>query len=379
MATAAPSAGAPSAQPATGEGTPQAPASPETTQPQESKARTLRPIKSLPGVVEADQSDELLARITGEPLHAEGRDEKGRFLRKTAEDSSEVPLAPDAAPKPDKFKWAGEEWDSEEKAVQSFKSMRGQFKANATRAAERDDAAASARGWHAESQRLQAELDGLRGGKGDAASAPAVEQPAQADGESIDWALYAEVKKAATEAGQPDLAEQWLAKEQERSLTSRLEAVLKTALKPIEEASQNAYLENHTNALFESLADYAMPDGTPAFPELANPESAFAVGQLWHNMGLPSEIALTPQGAVAAIQLYRGVHGSPKASADAAPGPAPSQAPALDARAVLEEGVMPSDEARVMPTQRTPEAERIVAALRKSGANIHIPHLGFGR
>jgi hypothetical protein len=337
-------------------------------------------------VVEADESDELLAEITGErdKLSFKDRDERGRFVPKDgAAPDEDVPPEPDAPPKPAKFKFGGSEWDTQEQAEQNFRTLRGQFKAYEGKAREFDKAAASARGWHAETQRLQAELEGLRGGKGATETAPAAEQEAQPAGESIDWAMYAEVKKAAAEAGQPELAEKWLHGEQERVLDARMQAMLDEQMAPVRDAEQNAFVDNHVAALFDSLGGYVLPGtDTPAYPELADPTTAAQVGRLWHDMGLPTEIALTPQGAVAAIQLYRGTRASLPASVTASPAPvpAPVQVPvSSDATTVLEEGMDVGDPLMTLPTQRSPEASRIAAALRKSGASLHVPGLGFSR
>lgn len=352
--------------------------------------RAIAPIReSLPGVVEATEDDEKLARLTGESQRAARgqRDQQGRFVKSGVEKSAEIPLKPGEEPAPTKYKWAGEEWDSQEKAEQSFKTLRGQYKALDSRARERDAAAHSASAWKAEHDRVAAELQALKQGKAAPSNEATPEQSAPKAGESIDWALFAEIQKVAAERGDPGFANRWLAEQQEAVIQARIEKAinerLEKELAPVKEAEQIRYVENHTSNLFASMAEYVTDDGSPAFPELQNEEQAADVGRLWHSLGLPPEQALTPQGAMSAVLMYRGyaaarnsgkTHEAAVAAATQATPPTPS-----DASTVIEEGQPVFDNEATADPGTDPVAARLQTALRRSGAHLTVPGLGFSR
>jgi len=372
-----------------------------TQQPQagtRADGRAIAPIReSLPGVVEVTEADEALAKLTGESARQarQERDQRGRFLKQPGakaadgspeQDSVKVPPKPGEEPKPERFKWAGEEWDSQEKAEQSFRTLRGQFRANEARARERDSAAHSATAWKAEHDRVLAELQAVKQGKVSPETGTTSE-PSPEAGESIDWALYAEITKTAAERGQPEVATQWLAQEQERVMQARVEKLLSerldAELAPVKEAEQIRYVEQHTNDLFASMAEYVSEDGSSAFPELQDEEQAADVGRLWHSLGLPPEQALTPQGAMSAVLMYRGYQAASNSANAANPAATPTAATSTpvvsDASTVIEEGVTVPEVGPDTYPGMTPEAARIAAALRRSGAHLTVPGLGFAR
>ena len=80
-------------------------------------------------------------------------------------------------------------------------------------------------------------------------------------------------------------------------------------------------MSQQADAIVESMAAHTNPDGSPAFPEFRDGNTARDVGHLWQSLGLDPRIALTPGGAVAAVALYR-MAKSMDAQAVSAPAPA---------------------------------------------------------
>lgn len=393
-APAAPSTSAPATsagQPAPGTadltaGAPTATAVPSPEAPR--LAKPVKPIPDLPGVFADDDPFPLppSRSATSDPSKGTGpvRGPDGRYLAGTspAADSSEH--APEAGTQPDpnapqsaKFKFAGEEYDSREAAEQNIRSLRGQFRPIQSLARslggvdkiipQFTSAAESARGWKAEATRLAAELEAARNGApvaGDTPTAPV--ETAEAVG--IDWELYAEVRKLATERGEPWKAEQWLHERQEEVIQARIQRALDERFAPIDEADQSEAVTNQTAELFGSLAQYVNSDGSAAYPELGDEQASYAIGKIWATMGLPPEAALTPQGAIAAIGLYRMAKSgrAPASPASTVP-PATTAAPPYptDAHAAADLG---DGRQRVMSMPggdgTSAEASRILAGLR---------------
>lgn len=394
MATAAaPTPGGPSAQPGAvaGEGQADAQSQPQQTKiapiPPKAKA-SARPI--IPGVDADHEGDlDITEAITG--LKMERDPATGRFRPKVGVDASAKPGAPDAIPPkpgeetkptPTKFKFGGAEFESQEEAEQNFRSLRGQFKPLVERTqkaeSELSRAAESARGWHAEAQRLQAELEKYQ------SKQPATQQEQEQD---IDWELYAEVKRLAAESNEPWKAEQWLIQQTRKVEQARFEKMLEERLKPIQEPLARAQVGQHVEQLFSAVADFVDNDGNPAFPELDDPQSAYEIGQTWTSMGFSPEMAMTPQGVAAAVALYRmskGSQGKPAGSgqtaaaaqvAQAAAPPSP-QTLAARAAAALDDG-RPSMPVNAEMSDLSPAAQRILAGLKE--AKLALPGLGFER
>lgn len=362
MATAAPAAPSPSApasaQPAPGPGTTADAADATVAIPVAPDnvarlARPLRPIPSLPGVfpdddpfpVGASKSEAATDPASPSPPGANtpARGPDGRFApgaSPAATDGGERALeaATPAEPKPVKFKFGGEEFDSQDAAEQNFKSLRGQFRPLQSLARSLGgidkiqpvfaQAAESARGWKAEAERLSAELQQARAGRQPAASpsspsptptTTAAPDAAAAQPADVDWELYAEIKKLANDSGEPWKAEQWLISEVRKADRAHYESMLDERFAPIVDAEQQAAVTSQTEALFSNLSEYVNADGSVAYPELHDEAAAYAIGRMWASLGLPPEAALTPQGAIAAIAIYRMAKGGSQAgSADAA-------------------------------------------------------------
>lgn len=388
---AAPSPGAPStAQPAPGPAAPAPATSPDAVPvvPSPQTARAARPIPRLPGVIPDDEpfpppptSKDTASPTSGDP--ARGPD--GRFVAAASSPAADADgdrtLEPTKAAPSVKFKFADMEFDSQELAEQNFKSLRGQFKPLQERAAKAAEfeqdlgkAAASARAWKAAHDTLSAELEAARSGK------PADDSASQPDAD-VDWDLYAEIKKLATESGEPWKAEKWLMDEVRKVERTRLDTLLDEKLRPEKEREAREAVASHTETLFESIGEYVTPEGNPAFPELRDETASYEIGRLWSSLGLPIEHALTPQGAIAAVGLYRmsRQNGSQGKSAPALPVISPPAAPPPPTDAHAAAGL---DDGR--PTPMTPgngdapsaEAARLLAGLR-AARSPHRAHLGF--
>lgn len=384
MATAAPAAAPSTAAPAAPVAAPAADGA--SNQPAIAAPRTIKPIPPsrprLPGVLEDGPED----ASTPEAVEARARDAAGRFTKTSdgtpivergAEGEPKIPDLPEAKPK---FKFAGREFATQAEAEHYVRSMEGRYKP-IQEAATRDGAqlvkaAESARGWHSEAQRLAARVAELEAGGGN--PTPAAESAPT----GIDWGLYAEIAKVAAEAGEPWKAQQWL-QEQTDTLRTRDAETLRQEIArlrdeaiegPQREAAERAQLVQTADALVNSMAAHENPDGSPAFPEFRDGEQAREIGKLWQSLGLDSQIALTPGGAVAAVGLYRLAK-----SMNAAP-TAPPQTlvalpdPAAEAAAGLDGGrpLMPAASGR---SSLDPSVARLVAGLKSR--ELFKPGLGF--
>lgn len=393
MATAAPATGAPApvapaATPATPAGEPTAPQADAASQ---SQPKTIKPIPDrprLPGVLEDGPED----ASSPEAVAARERDAKGRFLKAggepvvqkakpsavdAAEGEPTIPDLPEATPK---FKFAGREFESQAAAEHYVKSMEGRYKpiqeAATRHEAQLVKAAESARGWHAEAQRLQAELQALQSG----AQQPAAQPEAAPESKGIDWELYREIKRVANEAGTPEKADQWLVEQIEAQRQADFNSWRESFETPFREReaaeAEQAQLAQTADTLVESMAAHTNPDGSPAFPEFRDGEQAREVGHLWQSLGLDPRLALTPGGAVAAVALYRMAKGMDMVAAAPAPAPVapPSPDPAAAAAAGLEGGrtLMPAAATR---RDMDPGTARLVAGLKNH--QLIRPGLGF--
>ena len=351
---AAPAAGAPA--PAA------APAATPSTVPAAESAATHpsgRPV--LPGVL--DSGPEPAVPVVSR------RDASGRFVK--GEPSLLEP--PDPNPLPARYKFAGREFDTQEAAEHYYRSMEGRHRPIQEAATRHETqlvkAAESARGWHAEAQRLQAELKALQ------EQAPKPAEPA-GEQKGIDWQLYAEVSRIANEAGEPWKAQQWLQEQVDAQRAADIAAIREDAIDgPRREAEADAMIEATANDLAQSMADHTNPDGSPAFPEFRDPQTAHDVGHLWQSLGLDPHAALTPGGAVAAVALYRMARALGAAPVAAAPvAPVAVNPAALAAAGVDSTGrsLMPAAADR---GSLAPEAARLVTGLKN--ANLLRPGIGF--
>lgn len=347
--------------------------------------KPLAPIRTLPGVY--PDGDPFPSPPPGESAGAEGaqreRGPDGRFVAasSTATDGGHTRQGTEERqepPTPSKYKFAGEDFDSQAAAEQSFKTLRGQFKPVQQLARSLGgidkvvprfaEAAESARGWKAAHDALKAELDSLRAGQPAKATQP--EAPA-ADKSDVDWELYAEVKKLANESGEPWKAEQWLIEQVRKADEARYKRMLDERMAPLDQQQEQQATVERTETLFTSMAGMVDAAGKPAFPELGDETAAYEVGRLWAQLGLPKEAALTPQGAMAAIGLYRLARGgtsqagtAPETTPTVTPPPQPSPNDTVSAAGI--EGGRPSPMVNGAGNGGVSgEAARILAGLRQ--------------
>lgn len=353
---------------------------------QQNLVRSAKPIPDLPGVFSDDDPFPAPPSKPATPGTAQ-RGPDGRFL---ATGTSPVSAGPgehalEAATQPDpakpattKFKFAGEEFDSSEAAEQNFKSLRGQFRPVQALARslggidkivpQFTGAAESARGWHAKAQELEAELATYRNG-----SAPASTEAAQPDApaEGIDWGMYAEIEKLADAQGEPWKARQWLSEEQDKIVQARVQRILDERLAPLADAEKHQAVIDQTTNLFDNLAGYTNSDGSISFPELHDEAASYEVGKIWASLGFDPKL---PQGAIAAIAIYRmskaNTSRSQAGPLAAAPQPAALiPAPPTDARAAADLGDGRVRELRA-PDAGSPSADaaRILSGLRQANS-----------
>jgi len=347
------------------------------------QSKRIKPIK-LPGVLEDGPGPEETADAA-----QRARDERGRFV-KAAESQGgpterepapgvdgevpEVPEPPVDPNAPKKYVFAGKEYESQEQAEQSFKSLQGQFKPLIEA---RDAAAYSANGWkqvadgqQARIQQLEAELAARQAPPQSqpAEQGQSAEQQAQAD---IDWDLYAVIRQAAEAEGNPWKADRWLHEQMQEAIKAREAALRDELTKPYREAQARQQTLAEVEQLASSLAEYVNDsDGQPSFPELRDSRSAYMIGKLWQQMGLPPQYATTPQGMVAAIALYRMIESQ---SAQPSPEPTsqepvPTSPPAPDpARAAAElGGGKPESMPSAAAGEVDPRQAAILAGLRRT-------------
>jgi len=286
----------------------------------------------------------------------------------------EVPEPPVDPNAPKKYVFAGKEYESQEQAEQSFKSLQGQFKPLIEA---RDAAAYSANGWkqvadgqQARIQQLEAELAARQAPPQSqpAEQGQSAEQQAQAD---IDWDLYAVIRQAAEAEGNPWKADRWLHEQMQEAIKAREAALRDELTKPYREAQARQQTLAEVEQLASSLAEYVNDsDGQPSFPELRDSRSAYMIGKLWQQMGLPPQYATTPQGMVAAIALYRMIESqsaqpSPEPTSQA---PVPTSPPAPDpARAAAElGGGKPESMPSAAAGEVDPRQAAILAGLRRT-------------
>lgn len=387
MATAAaPAAGAvapaaPAAAPTAPAGEPNAPQAAAPAAPPK-QIKPIPPPPRLPGVMEDGPED-----ASKRPPDSRVRDASGRFVagepkgdavvakpKPSAVDTPDgEPTVPEPPGESKPFTFAGKPFKTQAEAEQHYKSLEGRFdpiqKAATKNYAKLVEAARLANDWHAVAQRQEAELQQLRGAQ------PAAPEPAGEAPEGIDWGLYAEIHRVATEAGTPEKAQQWLHEQNTRIINAEIARIREEAIEnPRRAAEESAAREATAGALVEALVAAKNPDGSPAFPEMADGRTQYEIGALWRESGLDPALALTEGGAIAAVALYRMAKGLRPAPAPAPVVPTPVPDPAAEAAAGLEGGrpLLPAANGR---RELDPSVARLVAGLKNT--QLIRPGLGF--
>jgi hypothetical protein len=295
----------------------------------------------------------------------------GKFVKLDAPPGAEPPKDGQPAAKPEppkgteppptepakKFKFAGEEWESQEAAEQNFKSMRGNFKSKDGRItqveAERDEGYRTGHAWKAEHDRLlarNAELEAQVAGKQPAAT-PQPGSGGNGEGDltrGIDMDAFEFIahKSSLAKAGEYLLGEAFRVFEQ-KILPSKLEALetqINERLQPFEQtATQHQQIETMTQVATR-MASLQTADGKTAFPELADPKKLQAIGRVWAEEGGDLQALSDPRGLLKAIGMYRLVHSfenqpPPATPDDAAPAlPVTPAAPGAGASVPVDPG-----------------------------------------
>ncbi len=234
-------------------------------------------------------------------------------------DESPVEALVDGAQKPDDkpatFKFGGQEWESQEKAEQNFKTLRGQFRA---KEAARQEAAASAHeattaafAWKAEADRLQQELNQYQSGNTSGQS------PVQGDGtpkdpqaaanplQAIDWSLY----QTLHDDHGPKVAAAWLYEQTLNALSGQLDKRVNDkvdpVLDPIKSREQQLQEGNQLIAAFQESAALKFDDGSPVYPELTDGRATRDIGTILMQLELPTDVSHSHRGIHLAVVTYR--------------------------------------------------------------------------
>jgi hypothetical protein len=257
---------------------------------------------------------------------------------------------------PEKFVFAGEEYESQEKAEQSIRSLKGMFKplteerdAERTRA---DQAVDSAIQWRDYAQKLEAEK---KAGQPDSPAPHGTQPPAEGQ-QAFDYAkILQSIDGQAFEkiAQDPDkglpIAGRFLAAQIMDAVTNELlpqyrQQILDEVNKgidPIREQQEFNQAAESVKDMFVNASQLRDAEGNQAFPELNDPEIAYKIGELWRQSDLPADIAMTPKGLIQAIAQFRLYHGAPQRQApepEAKPDPEPTPTAPPPAAAASESG-----------------------------------------
>lgn len=320
-------------------------------QPDHSAAGIIQPAPDLPakfelpGVLSEDTRDpeyieDVPAEIEKQKAAAkkEAAPAKDGETEKKADgaqpETPETKKAAEPTDAPAKFKFADVEFENQETAEHTFRTLRGQYKAMQTRerlAAQRaQEQTVAALAWKAEADGLRAEAD--QRGRGDQGAAERGAQPADAESalmESVDWELYQQLH----DDHGPKIASAWLFKQMARAMREDVEGRLNTRLAPAEANAQHAQEIDALQTAFTQAKDYRNRDGSFAYPELQQDgPAAKAIGYILAQLDLPPEIAASAKGIHLAVVTYRDRAGRMAAGAQPTTNPRPA-APAKDAGA----------------------------------------------
>lgn len=267
-----------------------------------SSAETVS-LEVLPGVIGTPLSDP--------PAPAAG--ETSTPLPADAGGETNIPAPSDpaaAAPAPSKFTFGGVEYESQEKAEHSFKTLRGMHRALERKAEEQRMAALEERQRRFElEQRLAAlETQPQRGnGKTGAEGQPAGDPEAEA-ASGPDWRVFeilVEKHGLPTAMRWLNQANAELVQKQVTAAAQALEKRFDERLAPFQATQAEQQEFNELTGLFESMATYTTEDGRVYYPELSQPEVMEKVGILWARMGFDKKELRSARGIHSAIANYR--------------------------------------------------------------------------
>lgn len=301
-------------------------AAPGEVAPVEKKPRVRR--EKMPGVVARDDGEDIFPDLgyksrTGKRVDRQtAENEAAREMREEMgleiPEPPEKPKAPEEAKPeekaPQKFKFAGKEFDSAEAAEQSFKSLQGMFKPLQERVSRAEQlaekAAESARSWRQRAMELE-------GTAPPTAQTQTQQQPGPQNAASAQQELEQVLKgidgdkfeSVAREHGWPMaarfLAAQVLATVHDQMLpkiAEQLMAQFQEQYAPVAQTVEFQQQVSQVGELMENVSQLRNADGNPAFPELNDPAEAEEVAELWASSG---QAQATPQSLIQAIALYR--------------------------------------------------------------------------
>lgn len=306
------------------------------------------------------------------------------------------PKAPAAADKPAAaFRFADQDFTSQEEAEQNVRSLRGMFKPlqDKVRTYENElrESDAVARAWADKFRDLAtgklAKSDraaflkqlGVEDGPGVAGNVAGSGQGASGEGDVDDLLSGIDMDALEILAADPEagfkVAMKYFASELlgavQNKLVPRIESRVQTSMQPFVQDRAQAEQIARVDKLVESIGEYRNPaTGEYAFPELRDGATITAVGDLWFARGGRPEDLETPQGLIDAVARYRLVRsfqpsaGGPAASGGAPVAPVSRPAPGVAASVgsdVRGGGAQPNR------PRRSPEHQALIEALDKAG------------
>lgn len=357
--------------------------------------------EKLPGVVTRDDGEDIFPDLgfKGKTGKRVSRDQALREaeeeLRGEDVDPTEFfPAPPEqkedkpkkAEEKSSKVKFAGKEYETLEEVEQSFKSLQGMFKPMQERLSKAEalaeQAAESARLWRErameyETGKVQAQRPQQQQQPQNQASA---QQELEAALQNVDGELF---ERLAQEHGLPIagryLAAQVLATVHDQLLPALRKEIIDQLMPEIEPLKEDRGFQQatqHVASLIETVGSYKNADGSDAFPELSDPQKVWEIGDLWRSLNLPADVALTPQGLLQAVALYRMYNGGQQTPSQGAS--ATVSRPENTAPRAAGQSLDPSGSPSPMSGRATEtEASRFARAL--EDVRLVDPLLGFQR
>ena len=331
--------GQPAAQGTGGKDAPGGSAPGEVAEPEPKKPRQRK--ERLPGVMTRGDGDDIFPElgVRGKDGRRVSRQEGFRELDAELQEEHghglDLPPPPEGSEKKpeekapettQKIKFGDKEYNNLGEIEQSFKSLQGMFKPMQERLTKAEQLAEQtadlARQWHRRAMELE------QGTVQPSPAQPKTETPKPAD--ELEQALSRVngelFESLAREHGLP-LAGRYLAAQVLATvhddmlprLREEIMAQLKPELEPLKQDRGFQQATQHVAGLMDSMSQYKNADGSDAFPELNDPDTCLEIGTLWRDLNLPAEIALTPQGLLQAIGLYRMYRGANPQAATSTP------------------------------------------------------------
>jgi hypothetical protein len=306
-------------------------------------------------------------------------------------DEGGAEAASEEAP-PEKFSFAGEEFDSKEAAEQNLRSLRGQFKSKNDEIQELRTANNS---YELQFQKMQTEMakgTGPQDGpQAEAEPKPGEQKPefngADATEEIITKKLNWEQIKKLRETEGEDAALAWALYQFGGELTQKFQEQLQTETAGYKQVQEQAHERQMAIETFSNARKMLDKDGaTPLYPEFGDSEATAEIVDIWKRLGLPPETAYSPTGVFLAVASHRYLKGM-AADGGKTPAPAPT-APgaegvtdpvvaAVERAAAANGDVVPSSERGPRGGKRRVDPRKAAAQAIKDAGTGNDPELGF--